>query len=471
MSCFINGSSHQTCLATGLSFSPFTTSIFGVPNTAFYSLWDCYQSAATGPVPLERSPAPSASFLAPLIQINQNGVENLTDSGASNGSLSSEAKIGIGVGVSLGGIILLAMLFPFIWWRRSRGKLSAGYDSTTSKPKQAQGQPVFKIAIICALASEAGMIESILDKDFGDEGVKVTRARGDQNVYTAGVISQHNIILAYMPRMGSNSAAAVAGGLRASFHEIEVAFVVGICGVAPLHPKTQEEILLGDCIVSTTVAQYDFGRQHPGGFERRNSNDNTMESGNAKIRSWISMLMTPRNRQRLTERLMENLEILQQKENSKAVRYPGAARDRLFQSFYVHKHHPGGSEALRTGLNDCDEVGCEPEFIIQRPNVREPIRSMEVPPKIHFGRFGSANTVMRSGIDRDNLTSRDQIIAFEMEGSGVWDVFPTVVVKAGCDYADSHKSKEWQGYAAATAGACLKALIERWPLPNEEETR
>ena len=477
MSCFINGSSPQTCLATSLSFSPFTATILGSPRTASYSLWDCYQPAVNGPVPLQWSPAPSVSYFAPLIQINRNGVEVTAGPGASNGAsngattdpqvnnggLSSGAKVGIGVGIGLGSIMLLAMLFFFIWRQRSRRKLSSGYDS-----KPAHDQPVFKIAIICALTSEAGMIESILDKDFGDEGVKLTRAPGDQNVYTTGVINNHNVILAYMPGMGSNRAAAVAAGLRASFHGIEVAFVVGVCGVAPRHPKTKEEIVLGDCIVSTTVIQYDFGRQRPEGFERKNSNDNTVESGNAKIRSWISMLMTPRNRQRLTKRLTENLKILQGKEENKAIKYPGAARDRLYQSSHVHKHRSGGLEALGAGHDDCDEVGCEPEYIIRRSDAT---RSLEHLPKIHFGRFGSANTVMRSGVDRDNLTARDQIIAFEMEGSGVWDIFPTVVVKAGCDYADSHKSKEWQGYAASTAAACLKALVEKWPLPNEEGTR
>ena len=38
-------------------------------------------------------------------------------------------------------------------------------------------------------------------------------------------------------------------------------------------------------------------------------------------------------------------------------------------------------------------------------------------PRIHFGRFGSANTVMKSGLDRDRIAEDGEIIAFEMEGS------------------------------------------------------
>ena len=49
-----------------------------------------------------------------------------------------------------------------------------------------------------------------------------------------------------------------------------------------------------------------------------------------------------------------------------------------------------------------------------------------------------------------------------MEGAGVWDNFPTIVIKGVCDYADSHKNKKWQRYAAATAAACMKAILKGW---------
>jgi nucleoside phosphorylase len=87
-------------------------------------------------------------------------------------------------------------------------------------------------------------------------------------------------------------------------------------------------------------------------------------------------------------------------------------------------------------------------------------------PFVHLGRFGSANTVMKSGMDRDRLAATDEIIAFEMEGAGVWEQYPTVVIKAACDYADSHKNKKWQSYAAATAAACLKVFLNEWGYPR-----
>ena len=38
--------------------------------------------------------------------------------------------------------------------------------------------------------------------------------------------------------------------------------------------------------------------------------------------------------------------------------------------------------------------------------------------------------------------------------------FPCVVIRGISDYADSHKNDQWQLYAAASAAACAKELLE-----------
>ena len=43
------------------------------------------------------------------------------------------------------------------------------------------------------------------------------------------------------------------------------------------------------------------------------------------------------------------------------------------------------------------------------------------------------------------------------------DTFPCVVIRGICDYADSHKNKIWQPYAAATAAAYAKELLRVIP--------
>jgi nucleoside phosphorylase len=50
--------------------------------------------------------------------------------------------------------------------------------------------------------------------------------------------------------------------------------------------------------------------------------------------------------------------------------------------------------------------------------------------------------------------------------------FPCLVVRGICDYSDSHKNKDWQGYAALTAAAYAKDLLARMvPSRVEQEER
>jgi nucleoside phosphorylase len=39
------------------------------------------------------------------------------------------------------------------------------------------------------------------------------------------------------------------------------------------------------------------------------------------------------------------------------------------------------------------------------------------------------------------------------------DDFPCLVIRGICDYADSHKNKIWQPYAAVTAAALARELL------------
>lgn len=80
---------------------------------------------------------------------------------------------------------------------------------------------------------------------------------------------------------------------------------------------------------------------------------------------------------------------------------------------------------------------------------------------------------MKSGEHRDRIARQRGIIAFEMEGAGIWDEVPCVVVKGVCDYADSHKNKVWQPFAAATAASVMKAMLGRYTLtePSPSHSR
>ena len=44
-------------------------------------------------------------------------------------------------------------------------------------------------------------------------------------------------------------------------------------------------------------------------------------------------------------------------------------------------------------------------------------------------------------------------VAVALQGAGVWDHFPSIVIKGVCDYADSHKNKQWQRFDEAIGGS------------------
>jgi nucleoside phosphorylase len=59
---------------------------------------------------------------------------------------------------------------------------------------------------------------------------------------------------------------------------------------------------------------------------------------------------------------------------------------------------------------------------------------------------------------RDQLALDLGIYCVEMEAAELMNDFLCLVIRGICDYADLHKSKEWQGYAAAVAAAYAKEL-------------
>lgn len=62
---------------------------------------------------------------------------------------------------------------------------------------------------------------------------------------------------------------------------------------------------------------------------------------------------------------------------------------------------------------------------------------------------------MKHAVTRDKLAKSRGILCFEMEAAGLMDDFICLVVRGICDYSDSHRSRDWRPYAAASAAACV----------------
>lgn len=117
--------------------------------------------------------------------------------------------------------------------------------------------------------------------------------------------------------------------------------------------------------------------------------------------------------------------------------------------------HPSNDDS------DCAK-SCGDDSLIVRPRRTEEQRN----PVIHYGMIASANQLMKNAIIRDNMSSKNDVLCFEMEAGGLMNQFPRLVIRGICDYSDSHKNKVWQGYAAMSAAAYAKDLINRLP-PTE----
>ncbi|RAH71869.1 uncharacterized protein BO66DRAFT_409972 [Aspergillus aculeatinus CBS 121060] len=98
-------------------------------------------------------------------------------------------------------------------------------------------------------------------------------------------------------------------------------------------------------------------------------------------------------------------------------------------------------------------VNCDANELILR-SARKDTR-----PAVHYGLIASGNQVIKHAGTRDRLAAKLDILCFEMEAAGLMDNFPCLVIRGISDYADSHKNKQWQGYAAATAAAYAKELL------------
>ncbi|KAJ0425354.1 hypothetical protein BJY00DRAFT_179523 [Aspergillus carlsbadensis] len=351
------------------------------------------------------------------------------------------------------------------------------------KPSRPSTRDEFEVAIVCALPLEFNAISALVDEFWDEDGDYYGKTDGDSNMYTAGRIGKSNVVLVLLSGMGKINAAAAAANLRSSYSGLRLALVTGICGGVPYLGES-EELLLGDVVISKRIIQYDFGKQYPDEFSMTTTVEDSLGRASKHIRSLLAVFETDLARDRLERKAAVYLQQIQERtgENHRTARYkyPGASQDRLFEAHYQHKHrhspkcscadtqdHPR-RVCKESRTLSCNELGCDSKYLVQRERL-ELKRQLEIAgrskeaqaPAIYIGSIGSGDAVIKSGEDRDKLAKHHSLAAFEMEGAGVWDEVPCIVVKAVCDYADSHKNKLWQHFAAATAAATAKALLER----------
>ncbi|KEF62987.1 uncharacterized protein A1O9_00962, partial [Exophiala aquamarina CBS 119918] len=295
----------------------------------------------------------------------------------------------------------------------------------------------YTVGCICPMGVELAPVEAMLDNVH--PSLPTQRA---QNNYTLGEICGHNAVIAVLPEIGNNAAATVAVQLLNDFPCVRFSLLVGIGGGVPDEEADGNDIRLGDVVVSKPtdsfggVVQFDFGKEASAGFKRTGF----LNKPPIILRSAVQKLIARHEKEE--SRILQHMEEMISKfpKMGEKYIYPGGGQDQLFRSHYDHQ---GGSTCRF----------CDKTEIVNRPVRSNPY------PHIHYGTIGSANKVMKNGRERDNLKMETKILCVEMEAAGLMDTFPCLVVRGICDYADSHKNKKWQPYAAAVAAAYMKELL------------
>ncbi|KAL4955702.1 nucleoside phosphorylase domain-containing protein [Aspergillus filifer] len=288
----------------------------------------------------------------------------------------------------------------------------------------------FTVGWICGL--ETGLVTaiSLLDETYESPPTPLD----DDNTYVFGRIAQHQVCITCIPT--GLYGASVASRLLRTFRNLEFALLVGIGSGAP---SRNHDIRLGDVVVSQPgrdhrgVIQYDLGKRTaigPLASTRPALSKPTVELLSALVKLQAQHLI-------YKPMYMDYFSALSATDIG--LEHPGVQYDNLYESACVH----------RLDHDDCSHC----DQIVDRPP-RE-----STAPQVHYGLIASSDQVLKNANVRDQLSQKLGVLCFSMETAGLMDHLPCLVITGIADYADSHKNKRWQRYAATAAAAYAKELL------------
>ncbi|KAI0967117.1 hypothetical protein F4678DRAFT_252391 [Xylaria arbuscula] len=295
----------------------------------------------------------------------------------------------------------------------------------------------YTVGILCALPKELMAVRALFDKRHDNVDIP----RDDSNHYALGEICHHMVVAACLPagEIGTNSAAHSISNMNRSFPSLRLGFclLVGIGGGAP---SEENDIRLGDVVVSLPTGTYPGVLQYDRGKEKENTSFELTGSLAPPPRCLTSAISSLRSDPDLSpDPLRFYLEEIASRLPD--YRYPGQERDQL----------------LKTICATCQTR--EPCPARSSHTVTRPSRLTDQP-RIHYGLIASGNRVLKDSKVRDTLAGEHGVLCFEMEAAGVVNAgLDCLVIRGISDYADAAKNKEWQEYAAASAAAYAKLLL------------
>ncbi|CAH0045468.1 unnamed protein product [Clonostachys solani] len=315
----------------------------------------------------------------------------------------------------------------------------------------------YAVGWICGLGADYVAARSFLDEVHP---VPRSVAEHDRNRYTLGKVGGHLVVLAASPdaEYGSTSAARVAKDMLSTFPNIKIGLLVGIGGGAP---SQKNDIRLGDVVVGSPqdgnggVLYYDYEQsiqdQALRLTGRLNEPPMVLQTALHRLAGARGDGESYKLEQAIDDALKKKPARLQEN-----YLRPSASRDQLYRSQVVYP------------LDDnhkCPEIFSDhPSHLVKRADRSECEEGIAV----HYGLIASAESVMKDAAARDKIAEETGVLCFETGVTGMPSRFPCLAIRGICDYSDSHRNKEWRGYAAMAAAAFTKGLLHQIA-PNEIE--
>ncbi|KAH0527277.1 hypothetical protein TsFJ059_002297 [Trichoderma semiorbis] len=317
----------------------------------------------------------------------------------------------------------------------------------------------YRIGWICALPTVWIAASGMLYETHPN----IEKPSNDSNNYTLGCIYGHNIVIACPPNeeIGNNSTAAiVAARMLSTFPQIRIVLLVGIGSGVP--PK----VSLGDVVVSTSVekepglVQWGTGKDKGNGsFERIGS----LKQPSGSLLQAVKDAKAERNWH--AARVYSDFENLREKWPKLVSKY--LRSDSVEDILILAKTDYGDVNKSTTGDIDDGEEEENRRCCGRAMNVK--MEPEEV--RMHFGMIASGNQVIEDAELRDKLNKDlgGNVLCVETEAAGLAEIVPCLVIRGICDYADSHKNKDWQEHAAAMAAVVAKEIVMCLPDDIEHE--
>ncbi|KAI0197477.1 hypothetical protein F4808DRAFT_295284 [Astrocystis sublimbata] len=321
----------------------------------------------------------------------------------------------------------------------------------------------FDVAIICTSQEGYDAMDLLFNRIWNENNREFSFSNEEPEIseyltaFRAGHLSGFNAILTL--GLDVETIAAIIGDY---YKKISLTLLVHTCSGMPWNAdKSITDIFRGDVVISPASSQHSWDRGDLPPFANETPAHSDIDPLFAFIGSDESWERMQKNTTSFLERLKSKSAI-----SAHLYTYPGMAEDRLYRSRYDHHHHGfpecicrmTGKICAKACSLSCDALECDEHYLIEREKVQ---REEKPRPLLHIGGIVYTNNLHLSKLLPYEV-GKDSFRALACDIEADLGYLPHVSIGGVRDYGDLHNQALWSNYAAATAAAAAKALLEEY---------